>query len=76
MTNVAPLDPALFGPRDGLYHEKITDLKRQMRAKIAAEERELNGVHRVAVDNLLTQPECEALMELAGASLFYINQFS
>lgn len=70
-SNAAPLDAALFGPHDAQYHEKMKDLKRHLRANIAAEERELNGAHRVAVDNLLTQSECEALIELAGVSIIY-----
>ena len=67
--DAAPLDTALFGQHDAQYQEKMEDLKRHLRTTIAAEERQLNGAHRVAVDNLLTQPECEALIELAGVSV-------
>jgi len=69
--DAAPLDTALFGQHDAQYEEKMEDLKRHLRTTIAAEERQLNGAHRVAVDNLLTQPECEALIELAGVSAYY-----
>ena len=68
----APLDAALFGLRDEQYYDNMDDLKRRLGLEIAAEEEELGGDHRIAVDNLLARSDCEALMELARVSSYYL----
>ena len=50
----------------------MEDLKHRLRLEIAAEEEELGGDHRIAVDNLLARSDCEALMELARVSFYYL----
>ena len=70
MSDLAPLDTALFGPRDEQYDETMEDLNRRLGLEIAAGEEELGRANRIAINNLLTQPECEALVELARVSFY------
>ena len=54
-----------YGPHDDKYLKQM-ELYRDQGVNISLTEKELEGKHRVAVDGLISQTQCERLMQLAG----------
>lgn len=57
---------SVFGPRDEKYFSDLQAYVAQNNLEIVAEDAQLEGEHRVAVDGFLSDEQCDELIELAS----------
>lgn len=67
---------SVFGPRDEKYIGDLQVYLAQQNLEIVAEDAQLEGEHRVAVDGFLSNEQCNELIELASVRNSDDCQFS